>query len=142
MKTGTPRPSAQQSNPEGNVGESLLRRRPNSRLNISSRSLENRFYTAWTPNGHSGNRLLRDQERRLPVFRATTRGTILTRFPVTCAYGLPTKHGSSRRRDISCGAHPYKIAMRCFDQLWNRQRSLLVLSLLASDTWKPGISTN
>ncbi len=30
VKTRMPRPSAQQLNPEGNVDESLLRRRPNS----------------------------------------------------------------------------------------------------------------
>ena len=47
-----PRPSAQQLNPEGNVGDTLLRLRPNSRLNISSRSPKNSFYTAWALCGH------------------------------------------------------------------------------------------
>ncbi len=51
VKTPVPRPSAQQLNPEGNVGESLLRLRPPSRINISSWSPQNSFYTAWVTNG-------------------------------------------------------------------------------------------
>ena len=53
VKTPMPRPSAQQLNPEGNVGESLLRLRSTSRLNISSRSPINSFHTAWTRSGLS-----------------------------------------------------------------------------------------
>ena len=52
VKTPTPRPSAQQLNPDGNVGDTLLRRRPNSRLNISSRSPKNSFDTAWVISRH------------------------------------------------------------------------------------------
>ncbi len=51
VKTRTPRPISQQLNPEGIVDESLLRRRPTSGFNISSRSLENRFHTAWVKSG-------------------------------------------------------------------------------------------
>ena len=43
VKTPVPRPSAQYLNPEGSVGDSLLWRRPNSRLNISFRSPQNSF---------------------------------------------------------------------------------------------------
>ncbi len=53
VKTQLPRPTAQQLNPEDHVDESLLRRRPNSRPNISSRSSENRFHTAWVNYGLS-----------------------------------------------------------------------------------------
>ncbi len=51
VKTPVPRPSAQQLNPEGNVGESLLRLRPTSRINISSRSPKYSFHTAWVKSG-------------------------------------------------------------------------------------------
>ncbi len=57
VKTRTPRSFAQQLNPQGNVDESLLRRMPSSRLNISSRSPRISFHTAWTRSGlcrHSG----------------------------------------------------------------------------------------
>ncbi len=47
VKTWTSRPVAQQSNLEGNGDESLLRRRPASRINITSRRPKNSFYTAW-----------------------------------------------------------------------------------------------
>ena len=51
VKTRTPRPSAQQLNSEGDVGESLLRLRSTSRINISSRSPKNSFYTVWVTSG-------------------------------------------------------------------------------------------
>ncbi len=53
VKTQTPGPIAQQLNREGRVDESLLRQSAASRFNISSRSLENRFHTAWVILRHS-----------------------------------------------------------------------------------------
>ncbi len=61
VKTWMPAPFAQEMNPGDNPGESLLRRRSASRLNISSRSLKICFHTAWTrsgPSGESGQCLL------------------------------------------------------------------------------------
>ncbi len=52
VKTQTPGPIAQQLNREGRVDESLLRQSAVSRFKISSRSPENRFYTAWVNKRH------------------------------------------------------------------------------------------
>ncbi len=61
VKTQAPRPIAQQLNREGRVDESLLRQSAVSRFNISSRSPENRFYTAWTHCRHLSSFVGRDQ---------------------------------------------------------------------------------
>ena len=60
-----PRPIAQQMNPEGNVDESLLPRKPASWFNVSSWPSENRFYTAWTQSGHLRAELTLCQEQEL-----------------------------------------------------------------------------
>ncbi len=69
VKTRMPRPSAQQLDPEGNVGESLLRLRPTSRINISSLSPGISFYTAWTHSGSGGSPIRDTLYRRLQPFR-------------------------------------------------------------------------
>ncbi len=57
VKTWMPGPFAQEMNPGDNTGESLLRRRSASRLNISSRAPEICFHTAWTLSRHIGRRI-------------------------------------------------------------------------------------